>query len=70
MEILESTHCLPPPCIDGYVAESIGNPTAVRQLVLYHDESSFHANEGPSWQLAEEGKLAIRPECWTWNNGQ
>ena len=23
---------------------------------------SFHANEGPSWQWAEEGKLAIRPK--------
>lgn len=60
IEILESTHQPPPLCEDGNVEENIGNPAAQRKLVLiYHDESSFHANEGPSWQWAEEGKLAI-----------
>ena len=59
--ILESTHLPPPPCADEDLEENIGNPAAQRKLVLlYHDESSFHANEGPSWQWAEEGKLAIR----------
>lgn len=63
IEILESTHQPPPLCEDGNVEENIGNPAAQRKLVLiYHDESSFHANEGPSWQWAEEGKLAIRPK--------
>jgi hypothetical protein len=63
LAILESTHRPPPLCVDGIVQENIGNPTAQRQLVLlYHDESCFHANEGPSWQWAEEGKLAIRPK--------
>ena len=63
LAILESTHRPPPPCIDGIVQENIGNPTAQRQLILlYHDESCFHGNEGPSWHWAEEGKLAIRPK--------
>ena len=63
IEILESTHLPPPPCVDGNAEENIGNPGAQRKLVLlYHDESSFHANEAPSWQWAEEGKLAIRPK--------
>ena len=63
IEILESTHLPPPPCTDGNLEENIGNPAAQRKLVLlYHDESSFHANEGPSWQWAEEGKLTIRPK--------
>jgi transposase len=63
MEILESTHLPPPPCEDADFEENIGNPAAQRKLVLlYHDESCFHANEGPSWQWAEEGKLAIRPK--------
>ena len=63
IEVLESTHLPPPPCTGGDLEETIGNPEARRKLVLlYHDESSFHANEGPSWQWAEEGKLAIRPK--------
>ena len=63
IEILESTHQPPPPCEDGIVEEDIGNPTAQQKLVpIYHVELSFHANEGPSWQWAEEGKLAIRPK--------
>ena len=43
--------------------EYIGSPAAKRKLVLiYHDESKFHANEGPTWQWAEKGKLTIRPK--------
>ena len=37
--------------------------TAARSLVLiYHDESSFHANEGQSIMWAEEGRVPIRPK--------
>lgn len=63
IEILELSHLPPPLCVGGETEEAIGNPQAQRHLViLYHDESSFHANEGQSWQWAEEGKLAIRPK--------
>ena len=55
IEILESTHLPPPPCADGNAEENIGNPGAQRKLVLlYHDESSFHANEGP-WTIMAVG---------------
>ena len=30
--------------------------------MMYHDESSFHANEGQSWQWAEEDKQMLHPK--------
>ena len=30
-------------------------------MLLYNDESSFHANERPPWQWVRKGKLAIQP---------
>lgn len=63
LEILQSTHLPPPLCSDGLVRHQIGNPSAKKKLVLlYHDESSFHANEGQSVIWAEEGKVPIRPK--------
>lgn len=38
----------------------MGNPSATKFLLLiYHDESSFHANEGQSIMWAEEGRVPI-----------
>ena len=49
-----------PICSTGQTEEILGSETAEKQLVLiYYDESSFHANEGQSWQWAEEDKLII-----------
>ena len=64
IEILQSSHLPPPNCFNGGETEEvIGNNSADKRLVLiYHDESSFHANEGQSWQWAEEDKLALRPK--------
>ena len=63
LEILSSTHLPPPSCEDGLTAVQIGNPAASKHLVLiFHDESSFHANEGQSVMWAEEGRVPIRPK--------
>ena len=67
MEILQSTHLPPPACSTGHTEEIVGNESSEKRLVLiYHDESSFHANEGQSWQWAEEEKLMIRPKSQGW----
>ena len=45
------------------VAVPTGNPAASKHIVLiFHDESSFHANEGQSVMWAEEGRVPIRPK--------
>ena len=63
IEILQSTHLPPPICSTGQPEEIIGNESSDNRLVLiYHDESSFHANEGQSWQWAEEDKLILHPK--------
>ena len=61
LEILSSTHLPPPACNDGTTAVQTGNPSATKFLVLiFHDESSFHANDGQSVMWAEEGRVPIR----------
>ena len=61
--IARPPHLPPPPCPDGDLEQDVGDSGARRKLVLlYHDESSFHANEGPLWQWSEEGRLTIRPK--------
>lgn len=63
LEILQLSHLPPPSCANGETQEVLGNADAQKRLVLiYHDESSFHANESQSWQWAEEDKLALRPK--------
>ena len=63
IDILHSTHLPPPIRSTGQTEEILGNESSEKRLVLiYHDESSFHANEGQSWQWAEEDKLIIRPK--------
>jgi len=63
LEILESTHLPPPLPADGKSTDQIGNPEATKRLVLiFHDESIFHANESQSVMWAEEGKVPIRPK--------
>ena len=62
LDILSSTHLPPPSCEDGLTAVQTGIPSATKGLVLiFHDESSFHANEGQSIMWAEEGRVPIRP---------
>jgi len=63
IEILQSTHLPPPICSTGQTEEIVGSESSEKRLVLiYHDESSFHANEEQSWQWAEEDKLMLRPK--------
>ena len=63
LEVLQSTHLSPPTCSGGSTEEIIGSDSAEKRLVLiYHDESSFHANEGQLWQWTEQDKLALRPK--------
>ena len=63
LEILESTHMPPPLPSDGKATQTaVGNPDAVKRLVLiFHDESIFHANESQSIMWAEEGKVPAYP---------
>ena len=63
LEYLQASHLTPPSFPDGETEENIGSNTADKRLVLiYHDESSFHANEGQSWQWAEENMLVLCPK--------
>jgi len=63
LEILQSTHLPPPICPDGEIEETIGAAGAEKRLVLlYHDESSFHSNEGRTWQWTEKDKLSLHPK--------
>ena len=63
LDILSSTHLPPPLCEDGLSTVQTGNLAASKHLVLiFHDESSFHANEGQSAMWAEEGRVPIRPK--------
>ena len=63
IEILQSTHLPPPYGLGGETEELIGSSTAEKRLVLlYHDESRFHSNEGQTWQWAEENRLTLRPK--------
>ncbi len=59
LEILEATHEPPPPCSDEMRVE----PSDKKKLVLiYHNESTFHSNDGKGWVWAEPGKQPIRPK--------
>ena len=65
LDTLESTHLPPQLCSDGNLEEAIGDCNAKPKLTLiYHDESIFHANEGPSWQWAEEGTIRLDKVSW------
>lgn len=45
------------------IAVQTGNPEALKHLVLiFHDESSLHANEGQYVMWAGEGRVAICPK--------
>jgi len=59
LEILESTHLLSPLPADGKSFQhQIGNTEATKCLVLiFHDESIFHANEFQYVMWAEEGRV-------------
>ena len=59
IEILESTHLPPPLCSDGLCTSfDVGNMSADKVLLLiYHDESTFHANEGQGTMWVEHGNL-------------
>ena len=61
LEILSSTLLPPPSCDDCLTAIATGNPSATKHLVLiFHDVSSFHANEAQSAMWAEEGRVPNR----------
>ena len=64
IKILESTHLPPPQCSDSLCTSfDVGNMSANKVLVLiYHDESTFHANEGQGTMWVEDGNLPIRPK--------
>ena len=57
---LESSHKPPPACSDGVPHYPLGNESADKNLVLiYHDETTFHSNEGrkAGWHVKGEWPL-------------
>ena len=63
LEVLETTHAPPP--------RYSGDPVSVRQeedegkkqlVLIFHDESTFHSNDGQGWLWAEVGKQPICPK--------
>ena len=58
LEILEATHAPPPPCSDEPTPSD--EPSEKKTLIMfYHDESTFHSNDGQGWVWAERGKQPI-----------
>ena len=50
LKILESTHAPPPRCSDDLIRVRQEEDESKKQLVLlYHDESTFHSNDGQGW---------------------
>ena len=71
IDILSSTHLPPLSCSDGRSFVEIVNFEASKHLVLiYHDESSFHANRGQSVMWVEEGRVPIRRVAKAWLDGK
>ena len=64
MNALESTHQPPPlPGDNLHHPFSIGNPSAQRKLVvIFHDESVFHANEDHVCSWTENGRMKLKPK--------
>ena len=64
MEILESSHLPPPSCSDGLsTAFNVGSTPATKQVaIIYHDESTFNANDGHTVLWAKYGVVPIRPK--------
>ena len=61
MQELENSHKPPPTPVDGIHPYPLGNPDADKYLVLiYHDESTFHSNEGVSYSWHEKGNYPLR----------
>lgn len=56
-------HLPPPICFSGETEEVIENNSPEKSLsLIYHDESSFRANEGQSWHWTEENRLTLYPK--------
>ena len=62
LEILSKMHLPPPACEDGMMTFQTGDPAAKHLVMIFHDKSSFHANEGQSFMWAVEGRVLIRPK--------
>ena len=63
MKDLEAAHKPPPTCSDGMHPYPIGDSEAPKSLVLiYHDESVFHSNDGRAYVWHEKGTAPLRPK--------
>jgi hypothetical protein len=63
LEVLEATHAPPPCCSDNLIHVRQEEDEGTKKLILmYHDESTFHSNDGQGWLWAEVGKQPIRPK--------
>ena len=60
---LEATHKPPPTCSVGIHPYPLGGTTADKHLVLiFHDESVFHSNEGRIYAWHEKATSPLRPK--------
>ena len=63
LEVLETTHAPLPRCIDDPVSVRQEEDEGKKQFVLiFHDESTFHSNDGQGWLWAEVGKQTYSPK--------
>ena len=63
MRELENSHKQPPTCSDGMQPYSLGDSSRPKSLVLiYHDETTFHANDGLRAGWHEKGKWPLKPK--------
>ena len=62
LDILESTHAPPPTCSDDPIRVRQEDDSKKTLVLIYHDESTFHSNDGQGWLWGEAGKQPIRPK--------
>ena len=63
MHDLYSTHNPPPPCSDERATTPPADAeTRKRLVVIYHDESIFHINEGQTWAWGTQDRPFIQPK--------
>ena len=56
-------HLPPPACSDYVHPDNQGDPHATQSLVIiYHDESAFHAHQGRTRGWTEKGKQPLLPK--------
>ena len=63
IEKIESEHLPPPSCDDEPLTENVDNNMNSKKLIIiFHDESTFHANDDQNVMWAEKGMKPVKPK--------